>query len=279
MKRSSRKFISVILCLCMLFESMIFSAAAVAEEAKVFEDGYTTDSITSTLNQSSSGVSSAKGSDTGSATASSDATDEEKATAAQGNEKAAAQMKKLDGKDAEISAGSKSVAEATAQEDNSSVNALTKLTAGIQKVLLTVGKALQTIGKLLKTVGQALQAIGAVLKLIPWTAAVGAALQSVGKTIYKIGTVVEMVGNVLVKTGEAAANADNTFGGLLEGITSAVKEGWKKGGEEADAYSESLASKLKAADTSTSMEGASETTEDSSSETVEDAEQGDIADI
>jgi hypothetical protein len=85
--------------------------------------------------------------------------------------------------------------------------------------------------------------------------------------------------NRISKTAQVASNADDIFGTILGDIPNAVKDGWKKGGEEADAYSEQLNSKITKYNPSASQENSSTETQDSESETTSDADQGDIADI
>ena len=277
MKHSLKKYISLFLCFCLFIQPFIFSSALYAET--IFTDGSTVDDITSKLSNSASQVGGVQGSSikTGSAGDDADQADIDKANQKTGE--ASANLNKINGTTGNINSQIQQVKQATAMNDNSDVNALTKITATIQKILIKVGETLISIGQLLKTVGQALQAIGAVLKAIPWTHAAGVALENVGKILYKVGTVVENVGKVIKSTGEAAAQADNAFGGFLGNITDAIKNGWKQGGEEADAYSNELNAKFSNLDTATSQQDSTVNNEDSNSENTSDVDQGDIIDM
>lgn len=171
---------------------------------------------------------------------------------------------------------------ATVNGDGNTFEKMTKTAAGVQKVLIKTGQMLQKVGQTLKTVGQALQAIGKVLSAIPWTAAIGQALERVGQVLYQVGSALDSIGKVIEEIGQTAADSDMNFGDMLGKVFEAGKDGWKKGGEEAEAYSQKLDDELKSADTSEDMGGASEDTgseADDGSGVVEDAAQEGVADI
>ena len=273
-----RRLICMFLCFCMVVQPIVFNAA-LAENVKVYENGYTKGSLADKLNDSASAVSDAQSADKGKTDSSVKPSDTDKANASSSLNDASAEMGKIGNSSSDISSASKAATAAVSQNDNSSVGALTSTTAKIQDTLFKVGNTLVNIGTTLKSVGQALQLIGGVLKAIPWTHAIGVVLENIGKILYRVGTVVENIGNVIIKTAQIASSADDLFGTLLGNIPNAIKDGWKKGGEEADAYSEQLNSQLSKNDTSKSQEKSTTETKDSNSETTKDADQGDIADI
>ncbi len=273
-----RRLICSFLCLCLVIQPFVFNAAF-AQTRKVFEGGQSKESIFQQLNDSAAGVSGVQGSDIPSSQANDDASDSEKATAASANQNASDQMGRIRNAPGDITSAANEAAAVTTLKNNNSVGDLTSTTSKIQATLFKIGNTLVKIGSTLKSVGQALQAVGAILKAIPWTHAAGVALENVGKLLYRIGTVVENIGNIIIKTAQVASNADDIFGTILGDIPNAVKDGWKKGGEEADAYSEQLNSKLSKNNPAASQENSSTETQDSESETTSDADQGDIADI
>ena len=164
--------------------------------------------------------------------------------------------------------------------DGNALDKLAKVKAGIQGALIKTGQLLQKIGQLLKNVGQALQLIGKALSAIPWTAAIGQALMNVGKVLYSVGTMLDNIGKVIENIGQTAADADKGFGDMLGQIFEAGKDGWKKGWSEAEAYEQSLDSED--SDTSEDMGNSATETEVDSGEdadTVEDVDQEGTSDI
>ena len=284
MKRFFRRFICLFLCLCMVVQPMLIQALY-AEETKIYEGGNTRESITNKLNGAANEVSTNLNQSRGeiskatSDTKASNASDSKKIEALGEVDKASANTNEAQISAQGIGAASSKLNAVTQQNGSGSVGEMTSETAGIQDTLIKIGNSLISIGRTLKTVGQALQAVGIAMQAFPFTAPAGKVLETVGIALYRVGTVLDAVGQVLVKTGQVAAGSDDIFGTLLGDVTNAVKDGWKKGGEEANAYSAELNSKLSKNNPSASQENSSTETKDSESETTKDAEQGDIADI
>ncbi len=285
MKSFCRRYICLFLCLCMIVQPMLIQALY-AEDVKVYENGLTRSSVSSTIkdaaNQTQSNLNNAQSlnSEAYNSSGVRNASDTaKKDDALEKSAKASDELNKNQSTASGISSLGDAANAATMQNNTNSVGEMTSETAGIQDTLIKIGNNLIQIGQTLKTVGQALQAVGVAMQAFPPTAPAGKALETVGKTLYSIGTVLETVGQALVKTGQIAAGSDDIFGTLLGNVTDAVKTGWKKGSEEADAYSAQLNSKLSKNNPSASQENSSSETKDSNSETTKDAEQGDIADI
>lgn len=285
MKRFFRRYICLFLCLCMIIQPM-FIQALYAENVKVYEDGYTRSSVSSKINEAANQTSSnldkaqSLNSEAYNSLGTQNASDTAKKDDALGKaENASNELNKNQNTANSIGSLGDAANAATMKNNTNSVGEMTSETASIQDTLIKIGNNLIQIGQTLKTVGQALQAVGVAMQAFPFTAPAGKALEAVGKVLYSVGTVLETVGQALVKTGQIAAGSDDIFGTLLGNVTNAVKDGWKKGSEEADAYSAQLNSKLSKNNPSASQENSSTETKDSNSETTKDAEQGDIADI
>ena len=278
MNRIYRRFVSLFLCFCMIVQPIIFNAAY-AQSAKVYEGGKSKGTLTNELNESAATVGSQQNEEIPEGQETKDTTDQEKATAESGKQEAAAQMDRVKNSPSDITGAANTANAAVNKSNNNSVGDLTSTTKDIQETLFKVGNTLIQVGQLLKTVGQIMQAVGIAMQCFPFTAPAGKVIEQIGHTLYQVGSVVEAIGNVIVKTAEVASSSDDIFGTLLGEIPNAVKQGWKKGGEEADAYSEQLNAKLSKNDTSKSQENSTTETKDSESETTKDAEQGDIADI
>lgn len=303
MNYSQKRYISWVLCFCLFFQTLCLPAIY----AQDVSESSPISSIISVLGNSSSQIGSSQGEAGGSLGSFSipswiskgagffsslfgggDDDDEKQAQAQQaqtGVNSAKSALSTLGNSAGNVTNNINKIKDVTGQQTTAGggLGGLTKIAGDIQKVLKTVGNALVTIGNLVKSVGQILSTVGKILSAIPWTAAIGQVLEKVGTVLQKVGTVILNIGNVLLKVSEVAATADNLFGELIGGLKTAVTDGWKQGGEEAEAFSKQLDEKYGINNDGDGIEDTGETTnlevEDSTDETVTDADQGPITDV
>lgn len=267
------RFISMLLCFLLLVNPIMFEAAAWAEDAQENELNEQDRQLDDIGNRTNSAVS-----QTSEANATLQNTKKIKKPLF-GRSKVKKANKKIAEAKVETAAANKEAKEGKAQADaatkdvkktigdqaaaaaGTTFGAMTKAASGVQKALIKTGQMLQKIGKMLKTVGQVLSTIGKVLSAIPWTSAIGAMLTKIGALLTKIGTALDYAGQAIEKIGQTAADADANFGDMLSDVFEAGKEGWKKGGEDAEAFEKKLDDEAAKADTQANMNDGSETTE------------------
>lgn len=272
MKYTTRKFISLFLCFIVFFQPIIFKCSLYADNAIMFQDenGNQVDSsyINSEIERNGSEIDNQKSNGRVSSYI------EEEEAKAKAND---SEMKNISTDN--VGSNNTTINNKMSETDNRSIGALTEKTGGIQSFLIKTGQILQKIGSICKKVGYALMAIGAALSAFIFTAAIGALLIKVGKILCKVGSAIEAVGKVVESTGNLAKGSDASFGSIISGIGDAAKSGWKKGGEEADAYSNEMTSKFSNSFGSFSQENSSVTTANTESDITSDADQSGVADF
>ena len=255
MKLTNKRFLSVVIIICLVFQSILINTAAYAIDAKNYEtsgndseikSGMADDEVNSKINEHQSNVKNAQEQynketsqtkvdkalkefdKSGNDNESTNSNSAKKAAAKGTLDKAKAQMNQLKNSDSS----------STTIDSNNSVkgNNLKELTGSAsarQKMLNSTGKGLISLGTTFANIGTALIVAGTALSAFPFTAAIGAMMKTVGKVLVNSGNAMKAIGNVLVSTAESAKGADKSFGQLVNEITDAAKEGWKQGSEEA----------------------------------------------